>query len=121
MRTLAEVLATVDRADLFFGVAVDSVGSERFSGETALHIYAKWNDGEAIRILVEAGADIDKRGEDDNTPLHYAAMVGSLSAVQTLIDLRAANTRDRYGNRPIDLAAEHEEVRSLLKERGYDV
>jgi ankyrin repeat protein len=120
MRTVAEVLAEVDRADLFYGVKVDSVSSARAAGETALYICAKWNDGEAIRILANGGADIDKRGEDGNTPLHYAAMLGNLSAVEALVDLRAANTRDRYGNRPIDLAADHAAVQALLKARGYD-
>jgi len=120
MRTLAEVLSKVDQADVFLGVKVDSVFSERFSGETALHICANWGDAEAIRVLVANGADINKRGEDDNTPLHFAAMMGHLPATQALVELGAANTRDRYGNLPIDLAALYPKVRAFLSSKGYD-
>jgi ankyrin repeat protein len=119
MRTLQQILAAIDQADVFLGVPVNSVRSERFTGETALHIYAKWGDPEAIRILVANGADIDKRGEDDNTPLHYAAMLGQLAATQCLVELGAANCRDRYGNRPIDLADDHADVRKFLESSGY--
>ena len=43
------------------------------------------------------GADINKQGEDSNTPLHYAAMLGHLAATQCLVALGAANARDMYG------------------------
>jgi ankyrin repeat protein len=120
MRTLAEVLAKVDQADVFFGVKVDSVLSERLSGETALHVCAKWGDAEAIRILVVNGADMNKRGEDDNTALHYAAMMGHLAAAQCPVELGAANLRDIYGNLPIDLATNHSQVTAFLASQGYD-
>ena len=120
VRTLEQILAEVDKADVFSGVKVDSVRSESLSGETALHIYAKWGDAEAIRILVANGVDIDKRGEDDNTALHYAAMLGHLSATQCLVELGAANTRDMYGNLPIDLAGEHADIKAFLTSSGYD-
>jgi ankyrin repeat protein len=119
MKTLAQVLAEVDRADVFLGVNVESVHTERFSGETALHFCAKWGDVEAIHVLVANGADINKPGEDNNTPLHYAAMLGQFSATEVLVSLGAANTRDRYGNLPFDLAAGHPEVKALLLSRGY--
>jgi ankyrin repeat protein len=119
MKTLAQVLAEVECADVFFGVKVESVHTQRFSGETALHICAKWGDAEAIQVLVANGAEINKPGEDSNTPLHYAAMLGQLSATQLLVRLGAANTRDRYGNLPVDLAAEHPEVKAFLVSSGY--
>src|SRR5262245_17599430 len=93
-----------------FDAGVGSVTSERVGGDTALHIVAKWGDEEAVRALVAAGAEIDKVGEDDNTPLHYAAMMGHAGVVKALIDLGASPARDRYGNAPSDLAVEHPEV-----------
>ena len=119
MATLDELLSQVDRADLFFGVKVDSVHAERFSGETALHIFAKWGNAEAIRVLVSHGADINKKGEDDNTPLHYAAMLGHLEAVKCLVELGAFNLRDRYGNTASQLAQEHDTVREYLIQQGF--
>ncbi len=113
MRTLAQILAEVERADVL-GVKFQSVHSERLSGETALHVCAKWGDAEAIRLLVANGANINKPGEDGNAPLHYAAMLGQLSATKALVGLSAANTRDRYGNFPVDLAADYPDVKAFL-------
>jgi uncharacterized protein len=119
MKTLEEVLATVNQADVFFGGLVESVHSERFGGETALHLCAKWGDAEAVQVLVANGADINKPGEDGNTPLHYAAMLGHLAATRALVVLGAANARDRYGNLPVDLASERPDVKVFLAASGY--
>ena len=119
MRTLQQILEEMNGAGLFFGVKVDSVHSERFSGETALHIFAKWGDAEAISILVENGADINKRGEDQNTPLHYAAMLGKQQAVERLVTLGAKNLQDRYGNTPKQLAVDHLAVHEFLDKNGF--
>lgn len=118
-RTLQQVLAEVDRADIFFGTRVTSVHTERSTGETALHIVAKWGDAEAIRVLVAHGADLDKPGEDDNTPLHYAAMLGQFAAVECLVELGARRRVDIYGNTPAQLAKEHEAVHRFLVDRGF--
>ena len=42
MKTLEQVLESVARADVFLGATVDSVHTERLSGETPLHVCAKW-------------------------------------------------------------------------------
>ena len=42
-------------------------------GLTPLHHAAKCNRKEAVTLLIENGAFIDKSGEDHNTPLHFAA------------------------------------------------
>jgi ankyrin repeat protein len=118
MKTLAQVLGEVERAGVLFA-KVESVHTARASGETALHICAKWGDAEAINVLVANGADINKPGEDNNTPLHYAAMLGQLAATQALVHLGAQNIRDRYGNLPFDLAVDHPDVQSFLRSSGY--
>jgi ankyrin repeat protein len=119
MKTIEQVLEAVAHADVFLGATVDSVHTERLSGETPLHVCAKWGDAEAIRVLVAHGAVVGKPGEDSNTPLHYAAMFGHLAAVRELVAHGAPNTTDRYGNYPVDLAAEHPEVQVFLRSSGY--
>ena len=120
VKTLTEVFDAVNRSvgDSFDG-PVDSVQTERAGGETALHIVAKWGDAEAIRVLVANGADINKAGEDSNTPLHYAAMLGKLEAVRCLAQLGAVNSKDRYGNTPADLAEDHKDVHDFLKAHNF--
>jgi uncharacterized protein len=89
-KTVTDVIATVNQSVRhLYEDRVKSVNSERFDGETALHIVAKWGDEEAIRLLVCAGAPIDKPGEDGNTPLHHTAMPGHFGAVATLVQLGA--------------------------------
>jgi ankyrin repeat protein len=116
--TVAEVLERVERAEVFFGARVESVHTERFDGETALHIVAKWGDAEAIRVLAAGGADINKRGEDNNTPLHYAVMMDHLAAAQALVELGAARLEDIYGN-TASMLTDDEDVRRYLVEHGF--
>jgi ankyrin repeat protein len=119
-KTVEEVLGSVNHAvGESFPQSVTSVHSERIGGDTALHIVAKWGDSEAIRILVGAGALIDKPGEDHNTPLHYAAMLGKFEAAKCLVELGAKCTKDRYGNTPSQLANGHVELRSYLLQNGF--
>ena len=116
--TLAEVLESVNRVGESFDGPVSSVHTQRVGGDTPLHIVAKWGKAEAIHVLVANGAEINKRGEDENTPLHYAAMLGKLEAVRCLVELGAHNLKDRYGNSPSQLAEDHEDVYRFLVEHG---
>jgi ankyrin repeat protein len=119
-RTVQRVIEEVNRsAGESFSGGITSVYSERAAGETALHIVAKWGDAEAIRLLVGAGADIDKAGEDRNSPLHYAAMLGKFDAVKCLVELGAKCSQDRYGNTPSKLATEHTDVSKYLLQHGF--
>ncbi len=61
-----------------------------------LHVATDWPGhfprvGDTIRVLVEAGAEVDVRfvGDHSETPLHWAASSGDLEAVDTLLDLTA--------------------------------
>ena len=41
---------------------------------TPLHYAARHSNIEAMKILVEHGADVNKLGDDDMTPLHYGTV-----------------------------------------------
>jgi uncharacterized protein len=121
MKALQEILDEVNRAEVFHGTKVTSVHTERFDGETALHMAAKWGDAEAVQVLVASGADINKRGEEGFTPLHYAAEQGHLDTVRCLISLGAANLQDRNGDTPSRLAKalDHTPIYEVLVEHGF--
>ena len=104
MKTLQQVFDDINRADVFYGVEVNSVTVERGSGDTPLHIVSNWGDVDAIRVLVANGADIDKRGEDGFTALHVAAEQNRLEAVKCLVSLGAANLENDDGDTPRQLA-----------------
>jgi ankyrin repeat protein len=74
-----------------------------------------------VQVLVANGADINKRGEEGFTPLHYAAEQGHLDAVRCLLSLGAANLQDRNGDTPSRLAKalEHTAIYEVLVEHGF--
>lgn len=119
-KTLHQVLKEVERSvGESFPQSIDSVHTERFGGETALHIVSKWGDAEAIDILVSAGADVNKTGEDDNTPLHYAAMLGNFDAAKRLVESGARCMKDIYGNTPAQLAYKYPAIQKYLEQHGF--
>lgn len=57
---------------------------------TALHLAVLRNQHEAIRLLIERGADLDRRDFPDNAaPLHFAAMHGDLETIGLLVEAGA--------------------------------
>lgn len=57
-------------------------------------------------ILVKAGANVNAKGLDDDTPLHDAAIVGQLKLVKLLVERGAdACFKNRKGKTPCDVAA----------------
>lgn len=55
------------------------------NGRSALHQAAASGDVQSIRLLVAAGAKLDKRDASDMTPIAYAVSNGSLPAAKALI------------------------------------
>lgn len=63
---------------------------------TLLHVVTDWpghfpNGAEVVRVLVEAGADVDARfrGPHEETPLHWAASSDDVAVLDALLDLGA--------------------------------
>lgn len=55
------------------------------NGSQAIHFAAEWNHPECIRLLVEAGADINSQNDSGKTPLHWAVENYGADAVQWLL------------------------------------
>src|SRR6266568_889899 len=91
---LDSVLAKIRHAELvqFSNVRLDgpSVRSP-LSGETPLHIVAIWGDVDSARVLLDAGAEIDAKGEEECTPLHEAIIQGHVETARFLV-LRGADS-----------------------------
>lgn len=69
----------------------------RRGGETALHLAAATNNVEAVRILIQAGADIEARTENGLAPLDYAVKLGSpTEASVMLVEAGAEMTPQRF-------------------------
>jgi ankyrin repeat protein len=90
-------------------------------GATGLHLAA--GHAEAVRLLIEHGADPNARDLGDNaSPLHLAAARGNLDSVRTLLDAGADvhGTGDLHKGDVIGWATRegNEPVIDLLLERG---
>jgi ankyrin repeat protein len=65
---LAKMADLVD----FQGVKPSGVHDKSILGDTPLHFVAVWGDVLAGKVLLDAGADPNSRGENGYTPLHNA-------------------------------------------------
>ena len=119
-KSLSEILKEVETASgLAFEGGLRSVSDERLGGEIALHVVAKWGYPNDVRTLVEAGSDVNKKGEDGNTPLHYAAMMGQFETVKALVELGAKPSKDMYGYTQADVAVRYPAIQAFLRAHGF--
>ncbi len=65
-------------------------------GDTALHLAAAANHVEAVKLLIQAGADVEALNESGAAPLDVALRVGSVTAAATaLVEAGARLTPER--------------------------
>ena len=79
--------------------------------------------GQAVRLLLERGADPNSAGADGTTALHWAARNGDFALVQDLLRAGArADATNRYGVTPLSLACSSGtgRIASLLLASGAD-
>ncbi|MGA2557695.1 MAG: ankyrin repeat domain-containing protein [Verrucomicrobiota bacterium] len=60
--------------------AADNAPFSRCGGETALHLAAAANNAECVKLLAQAGADVEAKAENGCGPMDYAVACGSPTA-----------------------------------------
>jgi ankyrin repeat protein len=100
-------------------------GISSYSQTSALHYAATAKNPECVRLLLEAGVDVDCMTNWDQTPLHFAAaFTKDVRHAKLLLDYGAdPNKRDRDGIVPLSWCAisNNPGVATVLLERGADV
>jgi ankyrin repeat protein len=93
-------------------------------GETLLQAAMRYNRTEAVRLLVEKGADVNAKGTGGWAALHMAVKRGDEAAVRLLVELGAdINATDASGWTVLYIAVKRGDkaVARLLVELGADV
>ena len=99
--------------------SVDFRGVDKL-GRSILHGASVNGHDDLVRILVNAGLDIDVRGGAGETPLHDSGRTGYISVAKTLIDLGANPlTEDNHRRTPRLVAMQNgnEAVAQLLEQK----
>jgi uncharacterized protein len=89
------------------------------SGDTPLHAALWAGDDEAAQALMEAGADVNARGDLSETPLHVAVATKNATLARHLLERGAAwdaVSELGYSPRQRALSSEDDELRSLAEE-----
>ena len=126
MQMLARITLLILAATLLTGCTAISTGIQYaiirpfINDPKPLHQAAQSGDVAAAEQLIAGGAKVNATAYGPAwTPLHLAARDGHLAVVKLLVANGAkVNTKDRAGDRPLDLAAEHPEISDFLRQHG---
>lgn len=84
-------------------------------GETPLMLAAKSDFAEAVQLLLDHGADPDRKNHFDETALHFACNHYTVATVAALLHAGAdVNAQDRTHQTPLHIAA-HKNRRDVVK------
>ncbi|WP_271104074.1 ankyrin repeat domain-containing protein [Pseudomonas tohonis] len=103
-RSVEQIFDEVRTVPDWFERPITSVHDRNGYGDTPLHIVANWGDCEAIKTLIEIGADINAKGEAGLTPLHCAVEQERPEAIVLLLAMGAEIIPDSDGYTPMQLA-----------------
>lgn len=99
-------------------------GSEVKEGDTPLCIASRQADDNAVKRLLEHGAEVNEINSLGESPLSIACLYGSFSTVKLLLENGAdVNLRNENGVNPIYIAIEnnHRNIEELLLHYGIDI
>lgn len=81
----------------------ENINDTNYDGETPLHAAAFMDRPDIVEYLLDRGAAIDARDNNDMTPIHSAVEGGAMRAAHALLERGADPTiRNVFGDTPLD-------------------
>ena len=103
-----------DLAQFFIDEGIN-ISARTKSGDTALHIAARYDRHKMVEELLDMGEDIAATNNDKNTPLHEAAFHGSLKAICVLMKQGADPTAlNSHNQSPLDYTEDKPDVQDYI-------
>ena len=102
----------------------DTVVAARDSlGNTALHFAAEWKKDEAVTKLLDAGANINAKNQNGETPIFFAMKANSVSTIRLFADNKRIDldARDKLGNSVLHTGVTHMADNATLVLFGYGI
>jgi len=114
-----------DITEILINHGADLEAASALQGARALHLAAEFGDTAMVTLLLDGGAEIDSRDDENRTPLYRAAVGGHAETVGVLLDRGAMidareNTKGQTALMQAALRGESDMVR-LLVMRGADI
>ncbi len=99
---------------------LDDVNRQTASGNTALMTAAHNGDHQAVRWLIDQGAELEIRNQQGNTAIMEAVNGNAIAVVKTLVEANAnVSRKNRFGSSAVDLAKQvSPEMLSLVRSRS---
>ena len=115
--TLADYFQNLDDCDAGFGDnGPITVHSRSRVQDTPLHWAAINGDFDIAKLLIEAGADINARGENDYRPIHEAISHKHVDILNLLLQHDAECKTDLGGGDIEWMIEDHEEIHRLVNQ-----
>jgi hypothetical protein len=101
--------------DMLLELGADPNHKDGTSGRTPLSIAAETGRGQAVALLLEAGANINDRDKEGKSALHYASIKGHVEVVKRLLQDKDIhiNASDEQSCTALIYAAAHKHTRVI--------
>ena len=106
------------RSPEFYFVKFVDANQTGLTGDTLLHAAVVRGAPDDVDVLIQAGAQVNVKGDLGNTPLHHAASRGMVELARKLLHYGAdLHIKNEFGQTPLDLASlmKRDELVALLK------
>ena len=105
----AALFGTAEAVTALLEAGADVNVQSKYTGTTPLH---NASTAEVVMAVLEAGADLEAQDGSGRTPLHVAAMDGTVETVTALLEAGAdPKARDESGKLPFDYAEANERLK----------